>query len=270
MIELAPRHKFGLSISSPIMPASGFLGYELAVYQPVIRGELFGALVTNPVTLRPYRPSINPQAVEVSGGVIFTTNPINPGVKKTIRQYGKVWRRSTVPVIVHLPADDPADLARTAGALDGLGCVAAFELGLPLNSPPADVFDWVDAILQRSEMPVLARIPFPFDVALIDASIEAGADALVLAANPQGQTFGEDGAVIAGTYFGAGIVAVALPHIAAMKDRYPDVPLIASGGVHTPADVRDYLAAGAVAVQIDSLIFTNPAAAGRILTGYNK
>jgi len=52
MIELAPQHKTGLSLKSPIMPASGCAGFA-SEYAALIDWSKWGAFVTNPVTARP-------------------------------------------------------------------------------------------------------------------------------------------------------------------------------------------------------------------------
>jgi len=49
LIELAPQHKVGLTISKPVMIASGCGGYGLA-YRPLIDLSVFGRLL--PIPLR--------------------------------------------------------------------------------------------------------------------------------------------------------------------------------------------------------------------------
>ena len=268
MIELAPQHKFGLSIASPVMPACGFFGYTPATYQPLIQPELLGALVTNPITLRPTRHFATPQAIEVTGGVILSAGPTNPGVKKVLRQYAPEWSRWPVPVIAHLPADDPADLARTAGALDGQKGLVGFELGLPPELSAVEVRECVEAVLRRSELPVLAKFFFPFAMRAIKTAIETGVSALVLCGTPIAEVITPAGVPVSGYYFGGGIVAHTVPRLVAVKEAFPDVPLIAAGGIHTLADVDHCLRAGAVAVQLDSVIFSNPAQAQQIMAHY--
>ena len=58
MIELAPHHKFGLPLDNPVLIASGFGGYGDA-YQRLLDLSAFGAIVTNPITLRPRRGPVH-------------------------------------------------------------------------------------------------------------------------------------------------------------------------------------------------------------------
>jgi dihydroorotate dehydrogenase len=46
--------------------------------------------------------------------------------------------------------------------------------------------------------------------------------------------------------------------------RIQNVPIIAAGGIHSTQDARDYLEAGAVAVQIDSATWIQPSLLERI------
>jgi dihydroorotate dehydrogenase len=95
------------------MIASGFAGYGPA-YQRLLDLSAFGAIVTNPITLRPRPGPAQPRLVETPGGFILNTGEQNPGVKKVIQQAQKSWAALPTAIIAHLPADDPDDLLRTA------------------------------------------------------------------------------------------------------------------------------------------------------------
>jgi dihydroorotate dehydrogenase len=46
--------------------------------------------------------------------------------------------------------------------------------------------------------------------------------------------------------------------------EWADVPIVAVGGIHSLADAQAFLAAGAAAVQIDTLLWIEPKLAGDI------
>jgi dihydroorotate dehydrogenase len=58
--------------------------------------------------------------------------------------------------------------------------------------------------------------------------------------------------------------------LAALAKRLPDAPLIAAGGIHTSDQVNAALATGARAVQLDSVVWVEPGAVGRILAKVGK
>ena len=50
-----------------------------------------------------------------------------------------------------------------------------------------------------------------------------------------------------------------------LRRQIPDeIPIIGAGGVHSPQDARDYIEAGAVAVQVDTATWTQPKMLERI------
>lgn len=265
MIELAPRHKTGLNLSSPVLIASGFCGYGQS-YQRLIDMAIFGAVVTQPITLRPERGSLQPRIGETTAGFVLNTGRQNPGVRKVIQEHRKSWARLGLPVIAHLPADLPDDLTRTARALSsvhtpqGDSMLAAIELGLPLEAAPQEVETWVAAVQAGTELPILVKLPMGGHPALAESAVQAQADALVIGTPPLGAAYAPAHRQrVSGHLFGPALHSLVLHDIQTMADF--DLPLVAVGGIHSAADVYTFLQAGATAVQIDSLLFIDPQAA---------
>jgi dihydroorotate dehydrogenase (NAD+) catalytic subunit len=266
MIELAPRHKIGLPLSNPVMIASGCGGYGQA-YRQLLDLSVFGALVTNPITLRPQRATAPPRLAETTAGFILDTGDQNPGVKKVIREYSKHWRSWPVPVIAHLPAADPNDLRRTAGALAGTDAVVAIELGLPPHASPRDIEHWLRAVREGCMLPLLVKLPLAAAVDMAEIVVEAGGDTLVIGSPPFGAAPARSGEMVNGYVYGPLLHSMALHTVQVIRE-FVDVPLIAAGGIHSPADARALLKAGAAAVQIDTLLFVDPQLAGEIALAY--
>lgn len=263
MIELAPQHKIGLSLTSPVMIASGCAGYGPA-YQPLLDLSAFGAIVTNPITLRPRHGAKQPRLVETPGGFILNTGEQNPGVKKVIQQYQKSWAHLNVPIIAHLPADEADDLLRTARALayletpQGQNLIAAIELGLPPSARPHDIARWIHAVREGSPLPLLAKLPLGAPLEMVDAAADAYADALVIGSPPLGAAqVSPAGSVVTGHLYGPVLHNLALRDLQIVKS-WLDLPLVAVGGIHSPAEAQAFLNVGAAAVQLDSLLFIEP------------
>lgn len=261
MIELAPHHKMGLNLANPVMVGSGFCGYGNA-YQPLIDMSKFGAVVTQPITLKPQRGISQPRVAETRGGVIINTGQQNPGVKKVLNQYRHIWSKLGVPVIAHLPADDPDHLRRTARALTSAPAIAAIELGLPLWAIPADVSLWANAIQEGCELPLLVKLPLGAPPDLAETAAANYVDALVLGTPPEGTAVSAGGQLVTGPMYGPALHSLVLHNLHQLAGF--DLPLVAAGGIHTWQDATIFLEHGATAVQLDSLLFVDPQGAENI------
>jgi dihydroorotate dehydrogenase (NAD+) catalytic subunit len=256
MIELAPNHKIGLSLTNPVMIAAGCGGYGPA-YRPLIDLSAFGALVTNPITLRPQHGIPQPRLVETTAGLVLNTGEQNPGVKKVIQLYAKIWRNLGIPVIAHLPAAEPDDLCRAAGALAGVEVIAAIELGLPDDAVPREVAAWLRAVREGGALPVLVKLPLTAAVKLAAAAEDAQADALVVGSPPPGTALAANGQMVSGYLYGPAMHSLVLRQMQLVRAEV-DLPIIACGGIHSPADAQAFLSAGSVAVQLDTLLWIEP------------
>jgi dihydroorotate dehydrogenase (NAD+) catalytic subunit len=263
MIELAPNHKIGLSLRNPVLIASGCGGYG-HTYRGLIDLAAFGAVVTNPITLRPRRGAAQPRLAETKAGFVLNTGHQNPGVRKVIQQYSPSWSRLGVPIIAHLPADEPDDLRRTARVLAGVEAVAAIELGLPPGAAVAEVEGWIRAVTEDCQLPLLVKLPLTEAIYLAEPVAAAGADALVVGGPPPGAALSSPGGeIICGYLYGPMVYGLVLAAVQTIKNLV-DLPVAAVGGIHTLVDAQTLLQAGAMAVQLDSLLFTNPQAAYNI------
>lgn len=267
MVELAPNHKIGLALPNPMMIAAGFCGFGDA-YERLIDLTVFGGLVTGPITLRPNRGSPQPRLVETPAGFILNTGRQNPGVRGVIKHYRQRWARLGQPVIAHLPAAEPDDLKRTARALSSLGTLAGLELGLPSGADPYELELWLRAIRAGSELPFLVKLPLGSGPDLATVAVEQGADALVIGAAPPGAARSpRSGQTVSGQLYGPALHSLALRDL--LNLQHLDIPRVASGGIHSAADVKAFLEAGAKAVQLDSLLFIDPQAAQRLAAAYS-
>lgn len=263
MIELAPHHKIGLLLPNPVLIASGCGGYGDA-YRGLIDLAAFGAIVTNPITLRPRRGPAQPRLVETKAGFILNNGQQNPGVRRVMQQYSPSWSRLGVPIIAHLPADDPDDLRRTARALANAEPIVAIELSLPPGAVVAEVERWIRAVTEDCQLPLLVKLPLTEAVYLAEPAIAAGADAVVVGGAPLGAAPSSlTGAIISGYWYGPTVHGLVLEAVQTIKNLV-DLPVVAVGGIHTLADAQILLQAGATAVQLDSLLFIDPQAAYNI------
>jgi len=260
-VEITRPGKNSLVIETPVMPASGVFGFG-DVYRDLIEVDRLGAIVTNPVTFLPWNPATGTRVIPLDAGVLLHTGLPNPGLNKVIDQYRTTWKMLPVPIIVHVVATTLDHLRRGAALLDREETIAAIELGLHDDIGWKEAESFVKAVTSLTEKPVLVRLPLQDSVAALDqiarASADAGAGALVAGAPPRGTTRDAvTGRLIGGRVYGPLVRPLALRLVGQLTGRVT-IPVIGAGGIHSAQDARDFLEAGAVAVQVDSAVWVEP------------
>ncbi|MCZ7546402.1 MAG: hypothetical protein M5R40_24040 [Anaerolineae bacterium] len=257
MIELAVGGKRDLVLANPAMPAAGVFGFG-DEYARLVAIDKLGALVTNPITWTPRAPASGPRVVAMTGGMLLHTGLPNPGMSRAIRQYRDVWAAFPAPVIVHVVATNLSDVHRCCAALDTLEGVAGIELGVHDQATAAEVADALREAARATTLPVIARLPLLRAPELAPAAQDAGACARWLwarrradDARPRHRAVRRRPAVWAVDQ----PLALRAVGQAASQVR---LPVIGCGGIHAREDARDFIDAGAVAVQVDAAIWVKP------------
>jgi dihydroorotate dehydrogenase (NAD+) catalytic subunit len=268
----APEHG-GLRLANPILVASGTFGYGIE-YGEVVDVQRLGAICCKGTTLRPRAGNPPPRVTETPGGMLNSIGLQNPGVDAVIEKYGSVWASWTVPVIVNVAGESIEDYVEVARRLDGVPGVAGIELNISCPNVgkgglqfaiDRDAARAVTAAVRRAtQLPLLVKLsPNVADVRPIAKAIEeAGADAISAINTLSGLAVAPDRtrAFLGNTYgglSGPAIKPVAL-RIVYEVAQVVSIPIVAIGGVTSIDDVLDFLACGAVAVQVGTAIFADP------------
>ncbi len=245
--------KYDLVIEPPYLNAPGALGFAPDPRGPIDL-ERLGAFVTNPISREPRAAAHGTRFLAYPGGFLLHTGHPNPGLRTALRRYAPQWQRSPCPVLVHLLIQRAEEASLMAQRVEGLPGVAGLELGLPPDIHPADV-----AALGRElsgELPVILRLPLERAVELAEAAAAARRSQRVAAislAAPRGLLPLPGGELRSGRLYGPGI----FPHILAALHslRKTGLPVIAGGGVYRPEQAQALLAAGALAVELDAVLW---------------
>lgn len=256
MIEITSG-KQPLRIANPVIGASGIFGFA-GEYARLIDLSKLGAMVTNPVTWKPRRAATGTRVVPLDSGVLVHTGLPNAGMNAVYRNYISRWKSSNTPIIVHIVATTPEEVGKCAQVLDMNEGIAAIEIGLSDQASHRDARLMIGTARQFTSLPVLARIPLYFATHVALAAEEAGADALVVAAPPRGTARDPlTGQLVGGRVYGPWLKALALRAVGQIASR-AQIPIIGCGGIHNPDDARDYIEAGAKAIQVDSVAWVRP------------
>jgi dihydroorotate dehydrogenase (NAD+) catalytic subunit len=263
----------GLVLPNPILVASGTFGYGVE-YGDVVEVDRLGAICCKGTTLKARIGNPTPRVTETPGGMLNSIGLQNPGVAAVIEKYASAWVGWKVPVIVNVAGESVADYVEVARRLDGVPGVAGIELniscpnvgrgGLQFAIDAGAAGEVTAAVRRATDLPLLVKLsPNVADIRPIARSVaDAGADALTaintlsgIAVSPSrdrpllGNVFGG--------LSGPAVKPVALRIVYEVAQTV-SIPVVAIGGVTELADVLDFLAVGAVAVQVGTAIFADP------------
>jgi dihydroorotate dehydrogenase (NAD+) catalytic subunit len=252
MTELIVRQ--ALDLRSPWLNAAGSLGF--APPETWSWAEPIGAFITNPVSLFPRTPAEERAVIPFPGGFLIHSGLPNPGLKGLLAG-ARRWERATVPLWVHIIGDAAEEIERMVRVLESQEAVSAIELGIAPLAEPELALKLVRAAV--GELPLVVNLPLTDAAeAWVEKLAGLGASAVSLGAPrgllpAAGSRPGANGKLVAGRLYGPAILPLALAAVHALR-RQP-LPVIAGGGVYRKADGEALLAAGAVAVQLDSVLW---------------
>lgn len=271
MLELAPHHKRGLAFANPILNASGILGFADEARGWVALPRL-GAFVTNALTYEPRTSAHPPNAVPLPNGVLIHTGLPNPGVRAAIRKWNHEWARLGPPVIVHLAATTPDEVRRSLEHLEQAEGVSGVELGFRDDVSAAEAQALIRAALGGP--PLVVRVPLARAVELCEVAARAEADAVTVSApiraSPPGLlsiplSEGEgkpqekaEKRKWSGRLYSPECFPAALEAVRAVASQDLGLPIIGAGGIFSIENARAMLEAGAVAVQLDAVLWNEP------------
>jgi dihydroorotate dehydrogenase (NAD+) catalytic subunit len=273
LVDLSVDLGRGLVLPNPILVASGTFGYGVE-YGDVVDVDRLGGICCKGTTLKPRIGNPTPRVTETPAGMLNSIGLQNPGVDAVIDKYASTWTTWKAPVIVNVAGESVHDYVEVVRRLDGVPGIAAIELNISCPNVGAGGLQFaidagaageVTAAVRRvTGLPLLVKLsPNVADIRPIARAIaDAGADALTAINTLSGIAVAPGrGRPLLGNIYG-GLsgpavkpVALRVVYEAAQAVR---IPVVAIGGVMELADVLDFLAVGAVAVQVGTAIFADP------------
>lgn len=242
--------KYDLAFATPLMNAAGSLGFTPDGRGPFDLTRL-GAFITNPLSLSPRTPAHARRCQSYPGGFLLHTGYPNPGLSQVIRRYRAKWAQAPLPVIVHILGESPDQVANTVRRLEGLEGVAGIELGLPVEIDRQAAMELVQA--GSGELPVIVRIPLERAIDLAQSVARLPITAVSLGA-PRGVLINPSGETTRGRLYGPAIFPLALAAVSSLSRS--GIPVIGAGGVYRQGHVDAMLSAGALAVQVDTILWS--------------
>jgi dihydroorotate dehydrogenase (NAD+) catalytic subunit len=256
-------------MSVPILNASGCLD---ALVAPDVARSL-DAFVTKTVTPLPREGNPPPRIAETDAGMLNSIGLQNPGLEAFVSHQLPRLADLGFPIWVSVGGFSAADFALMCSALDGLDAVATVELNLScpnVEEAPETAAELVAAARSHTSKGLYAKLsPATWDVAQTARAVaDAGADGLTLVNTIRGLALGPVTraprlARGAGGYSGPALRPIALACVHACADAV-DLPIVGVGGVTTGEHALDLIAAGASAVALGTILFSDPLAPIRV------
>ncbi len=263
----------GLVLPNPILVASGTFGYGIE-YGDVVDVDRLGGICCKGTTLKPRIGNPPPRVTETPGGMLNSIGLQNPGVDAVIEKYARTWATWRTPVIVNVAGESVHDYVEVVRRLDGVPGVAGIELniscpnvgagGLQFAIDAGAAGEVTAAVRRATDLPLLVKLsPNVADIRPIARAIaDAGADALTAINTLSGIALSprRDRPLLGNVYGGLSGPAVKPVALRVVYEAVQAVriPVVAIGGVTDLDDVLDFLAVGAVAVQVGTAIFADP------------
>ena len=286
----------GLEMATPLTTASGTFGYG-SEYAGLVDYRKLGAVTAKGIRIDKWPGNPMPRHCEVPGGLVNAIGLQGTGIEHflgiTVPWYAESVAEASgakaPPMIVNIwggSVDEYAEVARRlseyaaansgspVGAIEcNVSCPNVKAGGHTFGQDPAVLNGLVSAVRKATSLPLIVKLaPNVPDIRpYVKACEDGGADALALINTIPAMVIDIEKRrpVLAnrtGGLSGRGI------HPAAVKVVYDayratKLPILAMGGVYEAKDAIEFMLAGATAVALGTVLFTDPGAVSNVYDG---
>jgi dihydroorotate dehydrogenase (NAD+) catalytic subunit len=271
-----------LSLSNPVMVASGVAGYGEEL-RGVVDLARIGAIVTKTITPRERAGNRPPRLVETPAGLVNSIGLANIGCDKFVSEVLPRLKSLGTTIIVSVGGFSFRDYQDVVSSVQEAGGLDAFEInvscpntkagGIHFGASPSKAAGVVEALRPLTPLPMFVKLtPNVTDIsAVARACVSEGADALTVANTFKAMAVDIRtrrpllGAVTGGLS-GPAVKALSLAKVWEVASRV-SVPVIACGGISTASDALEYVIVGATAFQVGTACLKNFGTPELILDG---
>ncbi|MGO3731638.1 MAG: dihydroorotate dehydrogenase [Vagococcus sp.] len=263
----------GLELKNPIIPASGCFGFG-DEYSKYFDLSQLGAIMVKATTLEKRYGNPTPRVAETPSGMLNAIGLQNPGLETVMTNQLPSLEKYDVPIIANVAGSTESEYVEVCRKISEAPNVHAIELNISCPNvkeggiafgTSADVAGSLTyAVKHVSSVPVYIKLsPNVTDIVPIAKAVEqAGADGITMINTLLGmridlKTRQPVLANGAGGLSGPGIKPVAIRMIHQVSHAV-DIPIIGMGGVSNVDDVIEMYLAGASAVAVGTMNFTDP------------
>ncbi len=259
----------GGAVGLPLLNASGCLD---ALTAPGVARSL-DAFVTKTVTPLPREGNPPPRIAEIDHWMLNSIGLQNPGIDAWVAESYPRLRELGVALWVSVGGFSAPDYRLVCERLEELDDVDAVELNLScpnVDEAPETAAELTAAARAATRKPLYAKLsPQTSDIAETARAVaDAGADGLSLVNTLRGlaldpETLGSRLALGPGGASGPALRPIALACVDACA-KAVELPIVGMGGVASGRDALDFVAVGATAVALGTILFGDPSAPSRV------
>lgn len=274
----------GIAFNNPLIAASGTFGFgrEYAEFYPL---STLGGISSKGITLkaRPGNPA--PRIAEAPGGMLNAVGLQNPGVDHFIREDLPWLREQGTRIIANIAGNTPEDYCAMAEKLNdtdvdmielNISCPNVKQGGVQFGTTCAGVSGITKAVRAHCKKPLMVKLsPNVTDISEMALAAESeGADAISMINTLTGMRIDirTRRPIIhnnTGGFSGPALLPIAV-RMVWQTYRKVKIPIVGLGGISTWQDAVEMLLAGATALQIGTVLFTDPYAPVKIAEGLAK
>lgn len=278
----------GVQFKNPLIAASGTFGYGLE-YSSVFDVSSLGGICSKGLTLEARPGNPGERLVETPSGLINSIGLENPGIEHFIENELPSMMKLGTTAIANLSGSSIETYVKGALLLDktdvpmielNISCPNVKAGGMAFGMEPDTASIVTRAVREATKKPLMVKLspnaPDLTGVAL--AVLEAGADAISLVNTFQATSINiETGRPVfenihAG-FSGPAVKPIALRMVydvcKAIRKRPQEewIPVVGLGGISKWQDVVEFIMAGAHAVEVGTITFSNPFAMKEMISG---
>ena len=271
----------GVHFDNPIIGASGTVGFGRE-YSKLYPLSVFGGISCKGTTLKERCGNPPPRIAETPMGMLNAVGLQNPGVEHFIKNELPWLKQQNTVVIANAAGSTEEDYCNIAEILSdtdvdmielNISCPNVKEGGVQFGTSPESVEKITSAVRKHCTKPLIIKLsPNVSDIAAVALAAEAaGADAVSLINTLTGMRIDINShrpiiSNITGGMSGPAVFPVAVRMVYQVK-KAVKIPVIGLGGISTWQDAVEMIIAGADAIQIGTVLFTDPYAPLKISEG---
>jgi len=269
-----------LKLRNPILLASGTVGYGNEISEFTDLNKI-GGIITKSLSLKPRKGNPPQRIVETPAGMLNAIGLTNVGVEVFLKEKIPFLKQYDVPIICNIAASTIEEYVECTKILTSEETIKAFEInvscpnvtegGLEFGNNIKALSIITEKVRAETDKPIIIKLSpnVSYIATFAKAAKENGADAVTAINTLVGTSFDiftrrPKIHNITGGLSGPAIKPVALAKVLEIS-RNVQIKIIGSGGVMDWKDVVEFMIAGATAVQIGTLNFIDPEAAGKII-----